>query len=149
MGMIIPSSSSSSFPFSFFHCYEFACDCKILKCDDDARCYSAHEHTVLSSTSIQHPTSPSAALPLDIYIETIAAIILICLGLVLGSGAPEPIQWHTWAGKIEREVDAGSSGDADKEARGNPFNALEARSGFINIHKLHGDFVKYTQQLGK
>ncbi|RFU75616.1 msh5 [Trichoderma arundinaceum] len=120
---------------------------------DDARCYSAHEHTVLSSTSVQHPTSPSAAaLPLDIYIETIVATFLICLGLVLGSGSPKPIQWHTWAGKIEREADRGSlsgSSDADKDAIGNPFNALEARSGFINIHKLHGDFVKYTQQLGK
>ncbi|KAL7789814.1 magnesium transporter [Trichoderma ceciliae] len=116
-------------------------------------CYSALEHTVLSSTSVQHPTSPStASLPLDIYIETITATFLICLGLVLGSGAPEPIQWHTWAGKIEREADRGvlsGSSDADKEAPGNPFITLEARSGFINIHKLHGDFVKYTQQLGK
>ncbi|KAL7945755.1 magnesium transporter [Trichoderma barbatum] len=111
-------------------------------------CYSAHEHTVLSSTSVQHPTSSAASLPLDIYIETIAATFLICLGLVLGSGAPEPIQWRTWAGKIERESDGGSLGDADKETRGNPFNTLEARSGFINIHKLHSDFVKY-QQLGK
>ncbi|KAL6800483.1 magnesium transporter [Trichoderma sp. SZMC 28012] len=111
-------------------------------------CYSAHEHTVLSSTSVQHPTSPSAtSLPLDIYIETIAATLLICLGLVLGSGTPEPIQWHTWAGKIEREGDS-TSGDADKELRSNPFNALEARSGFINISKLRNDFVKY-QQLGK
>ncbi|KAL7932046.1 magnesium transporter [Trichoderma chlorosporum] len=111
-------------------------------------CYSAHEHTVLSATSVQHPSSPSAAsLPLDIYIETIAATFLICLGLVLGSGSPEPIEWHTWAGKIEREGDA-AAGDADKDARGNPFNALEARSGFINISKLRDDFVKY-QQLGK
>jgi hypothetical protein len=73
------------------------------------------------------------------------------LGLVLGSGTPKPIEWHTWAGKIEREADRVSvsgNGDAD-EALGNPFSALEARGGFINIHKLHGDFVKYTQQLGK
>ncbi|KAM0256180.1 hypothetical protein ACHAQJ_005159 [Trichoderma viride] len=114
-------------------------------------CYSAHEHTVLSSASVQHATSPSAAaLPLDIYIETIAATFLICLGLVLGSETPKPIQWHTWAGKIERETDRGSVsgiGNTD-EALGNPFNALEARSGFINIHKLHGDFVKYAEQLG-
>ena len=116
------------------------------------RCYSAYEHTLLASTSVQHSASASAAaLPLDIYIETIAATFMICLGLVLGSGAPEPIQWHTWAGKIEREADSKSSqtGDADKEALGNPFNALEARSGFINIHQLRSDFVKYTQQLNK
>ncbi|KAL6885329.1 magnesium transporter [Trichoderma longibrachiatum] len=115
-------------------------------------CYSAYEHTLLASTSVQHPASPSAAaLPLDIYIETIVATFMILLGLVLGTGAPEPIQWHTWAGKIEREANGKSSltGHADKEALGNPYNALEARSGFINIHKLHGDFVKYTQQLGK
>lgn len=119
---------------------------------DDASCYSAHEHTVLSSTSVQHATSPSAAaLPLDIYIETIAATLLICLGLVLGSGTPEPIQWHTWAGKIEREADRAAlgGGDADQESLGNPFNALEARSGFINIYGLHNDFVKYMEQPGK
>lgn len=72
------------------------------------------------------------------------------MGLVLGSGTLKPIEWHTWAGQIEREADRSlnGSGDAD-ETSGNPFGALEARSGFINIHKLHEDFVKYSQQIGK
>ncbi|KAM0513542.1 hypothetical protein ACHAPE_007806 [Trichoderma viride] len=114
-------------------------------------CYSAHEHTVLSSTSAQHSTSPStAALPLDIYIETAVATLLLCVGLVLGSGTLKPIEWHTWAGQIEREADRSlsGSGDAD-ETTGNPFGTLEARSGFINIRNLHEDFVKYSQQIGK
>ncbi|GFP58956.1 FACT complex subunit POB3 [Trichoderma asperellum] len=109
-------------------------------------CYSAHEHTVLSSTSAQHSTSPSTtALPLDIYIETAVATFLLCVGLVLGSGTLKPIEWHTWAGKIEREADRSLSGSGDADdATGNPFSALEARSGFINIHKLHGDFVNFV-----
>ncbi|KAL7894200.1 magnesium transporter [Trichoderma sp. SZMC 28014] len=114
-------------------------------------CYSAHEHTVLSSTSAQHSTSPSAAaLPLDIYIETAVATFLLCVGLVLGSGTLKPIEWHTWAGKLEREADRSlsGSGDADQDTA-NPFGALEARSGFINIRNLRDDFVKYSQQIGK
>ena len=78
--------------------------------------YSAHEFSTLSTQ-----LHSSAALPLDIQIETLAAVALSCLGLVLGSEPLRPISWSTWAGKIEREGGP------------NPFSTLENRVGFMDI----------------
>jgi membrane magnesium transporter 1 len=60
----------------------------------------------------------------DIQVETIIAVALSCLGLVLGSPSLKPISWSTWAGKIEK---------GDKEAGFNPFAGLEERVGFMDI----------------
>lgn len=122
--------------------------------------YSAHEHTALQSihaaslSSIpSHTTAQStvASLPIDISIETIVAVFMICLGLVLGTPELRPIQWRVWAGKIEREGEKGftnSSGQVDKDYVGNPFRLLESRPGFIDIRKQRKEFAEWVREGG-
>ena len=74
--------------------------------------------------------------------------MIICLGLVLGSQTLRPIEWNTWAGKIEREGDAGfldGSGVTDKNFRGNPFIFLESRPGFVDIRKQRQQFTNWAK----
>lgn len=88
------------------------------------------------------------SLPIDISIETIVATVIICLGLVLGSPTLRPIRWHEWAGKIEREGEAGfldGSGEVDKDYRGSPFHVLEARPGFVDIRKQRREFAEWVK----
>ncbi|RDA85146.1 hypothetical protein CP532_1586 [Ophiocordyceps camponoti-leonardi (nom. inval.)] len=118
-------------------------------------CYSAHEHATLSLTSsIFGHTSKNhqtiAKIPLDICVETVVATIMLCFGLVLGSQKLRPIEWHVWAGKIEREGAAGfldGSGKVDKEYRGSPFAVLESRPGFINIRQQRREYAQRSQKV--
>ncbi|KAI1459398.1 magnesium transporter [Annulohypoxylon moriforme] len=118
-------------------------------------CYSAYEHSVLqthraaslSSLTTSH-NAPSSTLPIDITIETIVATLVVCLGIVLGTSNLRPIQWRVWAGKIEREGEAGflnSSGEAEKDYVGNPFRLLESRPGFIDIRKQRREFAEWVK----
>ena len=87
-------------------------------------------------------------MPLDISIEAVIATVITCLGLVLGSPSLRPIQWRAWAGKIEREGEAGfvdGSGDIDKDFGGNPFRLLETRPGFTDIRKQRKDFATWAK----
>lgn len=69
------------------------------------------------------PTAHSKSqLPLDISVETIISVILICIGLVSEAEELQPISWRIWAGNLERE--GGGAG---------PFQGLEDRIGFIDI----------------
>jgi len=79
------------------------------------RGYSAHEHTVLFSNT-------RLALPQDIIVETLVAVVVVSVGLVLGAEKLKPISWRDWAGEIER----------DGGAR-NPYLSLEERYGFWDI----------------
>ena len=98
---------------------------------------------------MQHVTAQqSTSIPIDIAVETIVATLVIILGLVLSSPRPRPIQWHTWAGKIEREGAAGfrtSGGEEDLEYRGNPFQGLESRQGFVDIRKQRREFANWAK----
>ncbi len=129
--------------------------------------YSAHEHATLSlpSSSLQasSPFSPSSSspssfspttppgttptgttptdsLPLDIILETLVAVVLLCLGIVLsnsadasagtgkgkgGEGGLRPVEWGVWGGGVER--------DGSGTGMGNPFRALEVRRGFLDV----------------
>ena len=95
-----------------------------------SRCYSAYEHSALHAISSHQSTvasssalqSPSVALPLDISIETIFSVVLICVGLVLGAEELKPIKWRVWADKVERESGGGG-----------PFQGLEDRFSFVDI----------------
>jgi membrane magnesium transporter 1 len=93
----------------------------------------------------------TAALPLDISIETITATVIICAGLVLNAAPLHPIQWRVWAGKIEREGNSGL-GRAEKEGRddsiGNPFRGLEIRPGFVDVRKQRQDFFTHGVKAG-
>ncbi|TVY20088.1 hypothetical protein LARI1_G001384 [Lachnellula arida] len=123
-------------------------------------CYSAHEHSALHSTSTaslssltSHGPSVSAvaALPIDISIETIVAILTICLGLVLGTPELRPIQWRVWAGQIEREGEKGfmnGDGEVDQDYVGNPFKVLESRPGFVDIRKQRKEFAEWVRKGG-
>jgi membrane magnesium transporter 1 len=118
-------------------------------------CYSAYEHSALQShraaslSSLASTQSESASsLPIDITIETIAATFIICLGLVSGTSQLRPIQWRVWAGKIEREGEAGfknSGGDVEKDFVGNPFRLLESRTGFVDIRKQRSEFAAWAK----
>ncbi|OTA82353.1 hypothetical protein M434DRAFT_401032 [Hypoxylon sp. CO27-5] len=118
-------------------------------------CYSAYEHSVLqthraaslSSLTISH-SGTASTLPIDITIETIVATFIVCLGMVLGTSKLRPIQWRVWAGKIEREGEAGfvnSSGEVEKDYVGNPFQLLESRPGFIDIRKQRKEFAEWVK----
>jgi hypothetical protein len=132
----------------------------LLKIFYDDRCYSAHEHSALHSTStasLSSITSQSlaisafASLPLDISIETVVAVLVVCLGLVLGTPELRPIQWRVWAGKIEKEGEKGfknGDGELDKDYMGNPFRVLESRPGFVDIRKQRKEFAEWVREGG-
>ncbi|KAI9880346.1 MAG: hypothetical protein M1830_003957 [Pleopsidium flavum] len=117
-------------------------------------CYSAHEHSSLHTispsltastlaSSSASSTSSSISLPLDITLETLFSILIICLGLVLGSPALKPISWRVWAGQIERE--------GRKEGMGlgegmNPFAGLESRAGFLDIRAKRREFADWVRE---
>ncbi|KAJ6445530.1 magnesium transporter [Purpureocillium lavendulum] len=115
------------------------------------RCYSAQEHFALSSALSKRtasPQHPGSSLPIDIRIEAVVATLIICLGLVLGSQTLRPIQWNVWAGKIEREGDAGfvgGSGEVERDYRGSPFAVLESRPGFVDIRKQRREFAEWAK----
>ena len=97
-------------------------------------CYSAHEHSSLPNLNPPSNTLPTdlrststlSSLPLDISLETLLSVLLICIGLVLGAEELRPISWRVWAGKVER-------GMGPKGQEG--FRALEKgrRRGFLDI----------------
>lgn len=66
--------------------------------------------------------APTTALPQDIIVETLLAVVVVSLGLVLGTEKLKPVSWRDWAGEIER----------DGGAR-NPYMGLEERYGFWDI----------------
>ncbi|KAL2887399.1 transmembrane protein 32 [Ceratocystis lukuohia] len=106
-------------------------------------CYSAQEHTTLQAL---RPTSSFSSLPLDIVIETIAATMVLTLGLILSAPTLRPINWRVWAGKLEREGPAVFSEDISKatDIIGNPFFSLESRPSFIDIRGQRKNFAKWT-----
>ncbi|KAL2221198.1 magnesium transporter [Thermoascus aurantiacus ATCC 26904] len=98
--------------------------------------YSAHEHSTLYSNARSLTTSsPSAAaLPLDITIETLVAVVLVSFGLVLGAERLKPISWSAWAGEIEREGGVR-----------NPYRGLEERYGFWDIRAKRKEFADWMR----
>jgi hypothetical protein len=90
-------------------------------------------------------------LPLDISIETVVAVLAICLGLVLGTPELRPIKWRVWAGKIEREGERGfmdGNGEVEKDYVGNPFKVLESRPSFMDIRKQRKEFAEWIREGG-
>ncbi|QUC20641.1 uncharacterized protein UV8b_04882 [Ustilaginoidea virens] len=117
-------------------------------------CYSAQEHAAISS-ALKAPTSNlqnvASSLPIDIRVESILATLIICVGIVVGSENLHPIRWQVWAGKIEREGDAGfidGSGQVEKNFRGNPYSVLESRPGFLDIRKQRHEFTEWARNYG-
>ncbi|KAK0254752.1 hypothetical protein LTR02_005717 [Friedmanniomyces endolithicus] len=103
--------------------------------------YSAYEHSLLPSAStpsmLSHsllPASldPKITLPLDITLETLFSVLLLCAGMVLSSADLKPIQWRAWAGRLEASQEAREVKEVGVGG-GNPYQALEERVGFWDI----------------
>ncbi|KAJ5827151.1 Magnesium transporter [Penicillium robsamsonii] len=90
--------------------------------------YSAHEHTVLYSNNT------STALPQDIIIETLVAVLIVSIGLVLSAQKLKPISWREWAGEVERNGGAR-----------NPYLGLEERYGFWDIRAKRREFADWVR----
>lgn len=97
--------------------------------------YSAYEHSLLASAastpSLRLPSEsdPKLSLPIDIALETLFSVLLLCVGVVLSSPDLKPIQWSAWAGNLERSKQARVVHEAGVAA-GNPYAQLEERPGF-------------------
>ncbi|CAK7207334.1 hypothetical protein SEUCBS139899_010144 [Sporothrix eucalyptigena] len=115
-------------------------------------CYSAQEFTTFQSyRSTGASQATLSSLPVDITIETVAALLIASLGLVLGTQQLKPIQWHVWAGKIEREGPGGAKdaeGETSKDYVGNPFRFLETRPGFVDIRRQRKIFKDWVRDGG-
>ena len=112
--------------------------------------YSAYEHSLLASASstptLRLPTEaePKLSLPIDIALETLFSVLLLCVGVVLSSPDLKPIQWSKWAGNLERSKEARILQEAGV-APGNPYVQLEDRPGFWDprgARKAFGLWVK-------
>ncbi|OCK97477.1 uncharacterized protein K441DRAFT_362800 [Cenococcum geophilum 1.58] len=109
--------------------------------------YSAHEHSSLHSTHASLSTasaSPTAQLPLDIILELLVAVLIVCIGVVLAAPALKPIRWSVWAGKVEKD-ERREPGDGN----GNPFRGLEERRGFLDVRGLRKEFADWVRQGAK
>lgn len=76
------------------------------------------------------------------------ATLIICLGIVAGSDDLLPIRWDIWAGKIEREGEAGflsTGSNVDGGFRGSPFAVFESRLGFLDIRKQRQEFANWVR----
>ncbi|KAF2722776.1 hypothetical protein K431DRAFT_265843 [Polychaeton citri CBS 116435] len=101
--------------------------------------YSAHEHSLLPTASF----TTSNPLPLDIFLETILSVFALCLGVVISSPQLKPIQWSTWAGKLERDTSSREVKEAGQIA-GNPYAALEERPGFLDVRGARKGFQAWV-----
>ena len=134
-------------------------DMRLLTTD---RCYSAQEVSALlnansspidSAGTLDSTPYPSLSgsstrsfsnLPLDITIETLASVAILCLGIVLGSEALKPISWRVWAAKVEREKDLKKDVVTGTE---DGYLWLEngRRKGFIDIRQHRQDFADWVR----
>ncbi|KAJ5127218.1 Magnesium transporter [Penicillium atrosanguineum] len=89
--------------------------------------YSAHEHTVLFNNT-------RLALPQDIIVETLIAVVIVSVGLVLSADKLKPISWRDWAGQIEQNGGAR-----------NPYLSLEERYGFWDIRAKRKEFADWMR----
>jgi len=88
---------------------------------------------------------PKINIPLDIILETIISVLLLCVGVVLGSQSLKPIQWNVWAGRLERSKEAREIHGVGVGG-GNPFASLEERPGFLDIRGRRKDFAEWIRE---
>jgi len=87
--------------------------------------YSAFE-----SLTYEKSLDPSSRLelPLDIRLETVVSVILLCIAVVLGAAELKPAKWREWTNLQERENPGG-------------MNILENRPGFMDIRAKRKAFL--------
>ena len=114
--------------------------------------YSSYEHSLLPSSARPPPASsilpesldPKINIPLDITLETILSVFLLCVGVVLGSSDLKPIRWNVWAGKMERSKEARKMTELGVGG-GNPYAYLEDRPGFLDIRGKRTEFAAWVK----
>lgn len=126
----------------------------LLPTDSLYSVYSAYEHSTLATLAGIPAVSPAHSyiiptidLPLDITLETLVAVLLLCVGIVIGSPELKPIQWRVWAGKLEKDKASKTetiNGDP-LGPRGNPYAALEQRQGFLDIRSQRSEFAEWVK----
>jgi hypothetical protein len=70
----------------------------------------------------------------------VLSVLLLCVGVVLGSPDLQPIQWNVWAGRLERSKEAREI-KAVGLGGGNPFANLDERPGFLDIRAKRKEFA--------
>ena len=85
---------------------------------------------------------------MDITIETLFSVLLLCVGVVLSSPELKPIQWNVWAGRLERSKEARTMTEVGVGG-GNPYAALEERPGFLDIRGQRKEFAKWNKSSAK
>ncbi|RAH66192.1 membrane magnesium transporter family protein [Aspergillus aculeatinus CBS 121060] len=84
-------------------------------------------HSTTTTTTTTH-------LPPDIIIEALVSLIVVSMGLVLGTEKLKPISWSEWAGQIERE------------GKGrHPYRRLEERYGFWDVRAKRKEFADWIR----
>lgn len=119
------------------------------------RVYSAYEHSIVvatraplqPSTTLLASIEPKITLPIDITLETIFSVLLLCVGSVLGSPELKPIQWNVWAGRLEKSKDARIMKEVGVGG-GNPYAGLDERPGFLDIRGKRKEFASWVKEGG-
>ena len=117
--------------------------------------YSAWEHSFLPTTpasplpssTLPRVIDPRVNLPLDITLETIFSVLLLCVGVVMSTRELQPIQWNAWAGRLERSKDARRY-EGVGQGGGNPYARLEERTGFLDIREEQEGFCGVGERWG-
>lgn len=87
-------------------------------------------------------------LPIDITLETLISVALLCAGVVLSSPELKPIQWNLWAGRLERSKEAREIKEVGVGGS-NPYAGLEKRPGFVDIRARRIEFQEWLGQASK
>jgi membrane magnesium transporter 1 len=87
---------------------------------------------------------PKVNLPIDITLETLFSVLLLCAGVVMSSPELKPIQWNVWAGRLERSKEAREIKEVGVGG-GNPYAGLEERMGFLDIRKAKKDYEEWSK----
>ncbi|KAI4155890.1 MAG: hypothetical protein LQ340_000670 [Diploschistes diacapsis] len=129
-------------------------------------CYSAQEFSSLAPNNRRSSNLPGSieslalpavtassvtqltALPLDIIIETLVSVALLCVAIVIGAEELKPINWRVWAGNIEKQrLERKSGADDLGKMREEGYEWLEngKRKGFLDIRGMRQDFAEWAK----
>lgn len=98
----------------------------------------------MPSSILPQSLDPKINLPIDITLETLFSVLLLCVGVVISSPELKPIQWNAWAGRLERTKEAREITEVGVGG-GNPYAVLEDRPGFLDIRGQRREFANWVK----